>query len=141
MSARSMIVAPLALGLAAAALVAIAIAQSPAPATQATQGIKRTIVQKTDVQGTNLETIVAIVEVAPNFKAGRHTHPGNVIAYMLEGEFFFTFDGQPEKQLKVGESIIVPDGTVHDEGTREKSGKLLAVYVVEKGKPLVSPVK
>ena len=33
------------------------------------------------------------------------------------------------------------DGTAHDEGTREKPTKLMAVYVVEKGKPLAAPVK
>ena len=141
MRARNMILAPLALGLAAAVGLTVAIAQSPVSATQATQGLKRTIVQKMDVSGTNLETIVAVVEIAANFKAGRHTHPGNVTGYVLEGEFFITFDGQSEKQVKVGESILVPDGTVHDEGTRDKPAKVFAVYVVEKGKPLGSPVK
>ena len=35
-------------------------------------GVKRTILQKTDVPGTNLETIVALVEAPANFKAGKH---------------------------------------------------------------------
>jgi quercetin dioxygenase-like cupin family protein len=94
-----------------------------------------------DVPGTNFETIVAVVEIAPNFKAGRHTHPGDVTGYVSEGEFWMTFDGQPEKVLKPGESILVPNGTVHDEGTGEKPAKLIAVYVVEKGKPIASAVK
>ena len=50
------------------------------------------------------------------------------------------FDGEPEKLLKAGNSLLVPAGTVHDEGTKDKPAKLLAVYVVEKGKPLVAPV-
>ena len=94
-----------------------------------------------DVPGTNLETIVAVVEIAANFKAGRHTHPGNVTGYVSEGEFFVTIDGQSEKKLTVGESIALLNGAVHDEGTRDKPTKLFAVYVVEKGKPLASPVK
>ncbi len=69
-------------------------------ADQATQGIKRTILQKMDVPGTNMETIVAAVEIAANFKAGRHTHPGDVTGYVAEGEFSITFDGQSEKRLK-----------------------------------------
>ena len=120
--------------------------QAPAPAatppaiTQGTQGIKRTILQKHDVPGTNLETIVALVEVAANFKAGRHSHPGNVTGYVMEGEFFMTLDGQPEKMLKAGDSLLVPDATIHDEGTKDKPARIIAVYVVEKGKPLASPV-
>src|SRR5262245_26374042 len=141
MSARNMVLTPLALGIAAAVGLTVAIAQTPTPATQAGQGAKRTILQKMDVPGTNLETIVAVVDIAANFKSGRHTHPGNVTGYVSEGEFFITFDGQSEKRLKVGDSIVTPDGTVHDEGTRDKPAKLFAVYVVEKGKPLASPVK
>ena len=132
MNARNMIVAPLALVFAVALGLTIVMAQTP---------IKRTIVQKTDVPGTNLEVIVAVVDIEPNFKSGRHTHPGNVVGYVSEGEFFITLDGQSEKQLKVGKLILVPDGAVHDEGTRDKPTKLFAVYVVEKGKPLASPFK
>jgi quercetin dioxygenase-like cupin family protein len=131
----------LAVVLAVGAGLTMAVAQSPPPATQGAPGIKRTIVQKMDVPGTNLETIVAVVEIAPNFKAGRHSHPGNVTGYVSEGEFLITFDGQPQRQLKVGESVAILDGAIHDEGTGDKPAKLLAVYVVEKGKPLASPAK
>jgi quercetin dioxygenase-like cupin family protein len=115
-------------------------AAAPAPMTQAAPGIKRTILQKHDVPGTNLETIVALVEVAANFKAGRHSHPGNVTGYVMEGEFFMTLDGQPEKALKAGDSLLVPNAAIHDEGTKDKAARIIAVYVVEKGKPLASPV-
>lgn len=118
-----------------------AVAQSAPPVTQGGQGVKRTILQRMDVPGTNFETIVAVVEIAANFKAGRHTHPGDVTGYVSEGEFSMTFDGQSEKVLKPGESILVPNGTVHDEGTGDKPSKLIAVYVVEKGKPIASAVK
>jgi quercetin dioxygenase-like cupin family protein len=139
--ARRTILAALALGLAVAVSPSFVLAQAPPPATQGSQGVKRTILQKMDVPGTNLETIVAVVEIAANFKAGRHTHPGDVTGYVTQGEFFMAFDGQPQKVLKPGESILVPNGTVHDEGTGEKPAKLIAVYVVEKGKPIASPVK
>ena len=131
--------------LALASLVALdpsaVVAQSAPPVTQGGQGVKRTILQKMDVPGTNFETIVAVVEIAANFKAGRHTHPGDVTGYVSEGEFSMTFDGQAEKVLKPGEAILVPNGTVHDEGTGDKPTKLIAVYVVEKGKPIASAVK
>ena len=48
--------------------------------------VKRTILQKTDVPGTNLEMIYANVEIAPGFKAGRHFHPGVVMAQVVDGE-------------------------------------------------------
>jgi quercetin dioxygenase-like cupin family protein len=62
--------------------------------------VKRTILQRADVPGTNLEVIYATVEIAAGFKAGRHSHPGVVMAQVVEGEFWFAPDGQPEKTYK-----------------------------------------
>jgi quercetin dioxygenase-like cupin family protein len=101
--------------------------------------IKRTLLQKADVPGTNLEIIYAIVEIIPGFKAGRHSHPGVVMAQVVDGEFWIQFDGQPEQILRAGESLTLPDRAVHNEGSTDKPLKLNVVYVVEKGKPLVSP--
>ena len=101
--------------------------------------VKRTILQKADVPGTNLELIYATVEIAPGFKAGRHSHPGVVMAQVVDGEFWFAPDGQSDKVLKVGETLTIPDRAIHNEGATDKGVKLNVVYVVEKGKPLVSP--
>jgi len=49
-------------------------------------------------------------------------------------------DGQPEKTFKAGQSLEVPNGAIHNEGAvGDKPAKLIAVYVVEKSKPLVTP--
>ncbi len=115
-------------------------AQAPAPV--APSPVKRTILQKADVPGTNLELIYASVEIAPGFKAGRHFHPGVVMAQVVEGEFWIHFDGQPEKVFRAGEALTVPDRAVHNEGAQGSTpAKLTAVYVLEKGKPLASPAQ
>ena len=46
---------------------------------------------------------------------------------------------QPEKMVKVGESYQVPSGAVHDARSGPQGTKVIATYVVEKGKPLASP--
>jgi quercetin dioxygenase-like cupin family protein len=101
--------------------------------------VKRTILQKADVPGANLELIYATVEIAPGFKAGRHSHPGVVMAQVVDGEFWFAPDGQSDKVLKVGETLTIPDRAIHNEGATDKGVKINVIYVVEKGKPLVSP--
>jgi quercetin dioxygenase-like cupin family protein len=103
--------------------------------------VKRTVLQKADVPGTNLELIYASVEIAPNVKAGRHFHPGVVMALITEGEFWLHLDGQPERVYRAGESLTVPSGAIHNEGSTAKGAKLSAVYVIEKGKPLAVPAK
>ena len=104
--------------------------------------VKRTIISKMDVPGSNYEVLTALLEVAPGFKAGRHFHPGVVYGYVQEGEFLLAPDGQPEKTLKAGEGLEVPLKAVHNEGNPGTTwAKLIVTYVVEKGQPLVIPVK
>jgi quercetin dioxygenase-like cupin family protein len=103
------------------------------------QNIKRTPLQKFDVPGTNYETVIGIAEVVPNVNVGRHTHPGPESGFMLEGEMVLMVEGQPEKPVKTGESYQVPAGAIHDAKTGPQGAKIIATYVVEKGKPLASP--
>jgi quercetin dioxygenase-like cupin family protein len=103
-------------------------------------GLTRTLVGKADVSVPGREAVVARVEVAAGARAGRHTHPGDEISYVLEGQVELLVDGQPPRLLKAGESFVVPAGTVHDaHNPSDAATKLVGVYVVEKGKPLASP--
>jgi quercetin dioxygenase-like cupin family protein len=102
--------------------------------------VKRTPLGKVEVPGSNYEVVFGITELAPGFKSGRHSHPGHVLAYVAEGEFWYHIDGQPEKIYKVGEALQLPDRAIHNEGAAGSSPvKVMAVFVVEKGKPLVQP--
>jgi quercetin dioxygenase-like cupin family protein len=104
--------------------------------------IKRTPLGKVEVPGSNYEVVFGIAELAPGFKARRHSHPGPVLAYVAEGEFWYLIDGQPEKTYTVGDSFQVPHGAIHNEGAvGSRPAKVIAVYIVEKGKPLVQPVQ
>jgi len=121
-----------AIGLALAAGASLLYAQA--------SGLTRTLVLKADVSVPGREAVVARVEVAPGAKAGRHTHPGDEISYVLEGEAQLLIDGQPARTVKAGESFVIPAGVVHDaHNTSSSPTKLIGVYVVEKGKPLASP--
>jgi quercetin dioxygenase-like cupin family protein len=125
--------------LAALALGTAALAQNP-PVSPSP--IKRTILSKIDLPGTNYETITATVEVAPGFKAGRHFHPGVVVGHVTEGEFWIAIDGQPETNMKAGDTKEIPNRAVHNEGNPGTvPAKLIVTYVVEKGHPMVNPVK
>jgi len=101
--------------------------------------IKRTPLQKFDVPGTNYETVIGIAEITANVNVGRHTHPGPESGYLLEGEFTLLVEGQPPLVVKAGDSYKVPPGAIHDARSGAKGAKVIATYVVEKGKPLASP--
>src|SRR5450755_2228353 len=119
-------------GVALLAFAGIIVAQNP--------GLTRTIVTKADVSVPGREAVVARVEVAPGGVAGWHTHPGDEISYVTEGEATLMVAGQPPRKVTAGEGFVIPAGVVHN--AKNDSGtvvKLVGVYVVEKGKPLASP--
>ena len=101
--------------------------------------IKRIPLQKFDVPGDHDEVITGIAEIAPNVNIGRHTHPGAESGYVLEGELTLFVEGQPPVKLKPGDSYKIPPRAVHDARSGETPAKVLAVYVVERGKPLATP--
>jgi quercetin dioxygenase-like cupin family protein len=103
-------------------------------------GLTRTVVGRGDVSVAGREAVVARVEVAPGARAGRHTHPGDEISYVVEGQGELLIDGQPPRVIKAGESFIIPAGVVHDAHNNSDAPiRLVGVYVVEKGKPLATP--
>lgn len=105
-------------------------------------GIKRTLVHKADTSIEHREAVVARVELEPGVVAGRHTHPGDEISYVLEGEGELLIDGEPPRKLKAGEAFVIPAGKVHDaKNTGPGTMRLVGVYVVEKGQPLAAPAK
>lgn len=112
----------------------------PAAAT-ATQGIKRVPLQRFEVPGTSLETVIGIAEIAPNFTGGRHTHPGIASGYVMEGSLDVLIDGEAPRQYKTGESFTIPGKVIHEEKAGSQGVKLIATYVVEKGQPLVAPAQ
>ena len=57
---------------------------------------------------------VAGREVVQAVAAGKHTHPGEEIGYVMEGSLVFMIEGKPPV-------------------------KVVSTYVVETGKPLASP--
>jgi quercetin dioxygenase-like cupin family protein len=123
------------------ASITLAGAQQPPAATQQAPAIKRIPLQKFDVPGTNMETVIGIAEVVANASIGRHTHPGVESGYVLDGEMVLMIAGQPDRTLKAGESYQIPAGAVHDGKSGPNGAKVIATYVVEKGKPFASPAQ
>jgi quercetin dioxygenase-like cupin family protein len=128
-------------GAVALVMAGAALAQ-PVPSPVQPAPVKRTMLGKVEVPGANYDVVTALVEIQSGFKAGRHTHPGTVQFQVLDGDFWLAIDGQPEKTFKVGEFGEIANAGIHNEGaTGAMPAKLLVIYTVERGKPLVSPVK
>jgi len=105
-------------------------------------GFKRIPIQRADLSVPGREVVQAVAELPVGMAVGRHTHPGEEVSYVLEGTELLLVDGQQPREVKAGEGFIIPAGVVHDAKVLgDKPLKVLATYIVEKGKPLATPVQ
>ena len=126
----------------AVAVVGIAIILSMHAANAQQTGIKRTDLLRNDLSVHGREAIQVRVDFEKGAAFGRHSHPGEEIAYVLEGTLEYEIDGKPTVTLKAGETLFIPAGTIHAaRNVGEGKGSELATYIVEKGKPLVEMAK
>jgi quercetin dioxygenase-like cupin family protein len=114
---------------------------APPAATQGASDIKRTILQRFDVPGSNYETVIALVEIGPNAAIGKHTHFGFDSGVLQSGDIVLNAEGRSEQVAKPGDSWQIPPNTVHWGTVGPNGAKVINTYVIEKGKPLATPVQ
>jgi len=80
------------------------------------------------------------LEIDAGVTIPRHTHPGIESSYVLEGSIELPVQGQPTRIFKAGDGFQIPPETPHGGGKPSDNKYRVAItYVVEKGKPLMSP--
>ncbi len=111
---------------------ALSMAQAQQP------GVTRTDLLRHDLSVSGREVIQVRVDLAPGVAFPPHSHPGEEIAYVIEGLLEYQFEGKPPVTLKAGEALFIPAGTKHSaKNVGSGNAAELATYIVERGKPLV----
>ena len=111
----------------------VALAQQP--------GITRTILLRADDPANPAyEAVVGVAELPPGASAGRHRHYGIEVGYVLEGSVMLEREGKPAESLTAGQAFKNEAGVHNARNPGKTAARLLAVYIVEKGKPLAEPV-
>ncbi len=125
----------LAAGIAIGAVGAQLLAQQP--------GVKRAMLLKTELTGIDgKEAFLGHAEVSPGASAGKHYHHGHEFGYVLEGSGVIEVEGAPSISVKAGDAYHIEPGRPHDaRNTGTTPLKAVAVWIVEKGKPLAVPVQ
>jgi quercetin dioxygenase-like cupin family protein len=122
-------------------VVAGIIVSGGAPGVGAQQaGFKRTVLQQGDLSMAGHEAVTALAEFQGGATVGPHTHPGEEVGYILEGTIVLEQTGKAPVTLGAGKTFFIPAGTVHNATNRGSApARVLANYIVEKGKPLATP--
>ena len=83
------------------------------------------------------QTVLTSVEIPVGVSEVRHTHPGMLVVYVIEGMLALESEGRPRTAYKPGESFYVEAGKIHQGiNTGNVPVKIVATLVAEKGKPL-----
>jgi len=86
------------------------------------------------------ESILLSVEFAPGATTGRHSHPGDEYAAVLQGTLELRLEGQEPRRVTAGEAYHNPQGVVHEtRNVGDSVARTVATFVVEKGKPRTVP--
>lgn len=99
--------------------------------------VQRTVLLTKPMAAQGYEGVVVRGEIPPGAGAPKHFHHGDELVVLLEGEVEVELEGAPTHRVKAGEAMHVEAGRVH----RPKSvgavpAKYVAVWIVERGKPL-----
>ena len=92
-----------------------------------------------DVPGKNL--VVVHLEFGPTQKhvSVDHRHPGPVYVYVTRGTVRLGIEGEPVREVHVGESFFEPPGALHtvaESASATESAEAIAVMIVPDGAPL-----
>jgi quercetin dioxygenase-like cupin family protein len=89
------------------------------------------------------EASMFLAELGPGANMGKHYHPGDAFAYILEGTMLLEIAGGQSVTLKSGQSGSLPPRTVHDDRNASQTAplKFLVFHVAKKGDPLAVPVQ
>ncbi|NRQ17785.1 cupin domain-containing protein [Ensifer sesbaniae] len=127
---------------AAALLIACSVTTLRLAQAQQMQGIQRTDLIKNEISVPGHEAVQVRVDIEPGTTSIKHSHPGEEIAYVLEGSLEYQLEGRAPVTLQAGQALFIPAGVAHvakNVGTTKASE--LATYIVTKDAPLLVPVK
>jgi quercetin dioxygenase-like cupin family protein len=127
---------------AVAALIMSLVAISPLAGAQS-HGLAVKPLLRTTVSGdATKEAVVATAEFAPGGTTGRHFHPGDEYATVLEGALELRVDGRAPRRVRAGEAYHNPRGVIHEtRNVGNGRARVASTFIIEKGKPLLEPVK
>ena len=135
--------------LVAAALAAIAIiiivatwAPGSARAQQQPQSVERKILMRQDLSMPGWESVMIQTTMQPGGTEGWHTHPGTLVEYVLQGPWTMERRGKPTATYQTGETFSIVEGEVHQAINPGKTAvRGLAILIVDKSKPMTTPVQ
>jgi quercetin dioxygenase-like cupin family protein len=107
------------------------------------QGIVAKPLLRTTLSGDDTkEAVISAVEFAPGGATGRHTHPGDEYAVVLQGTLELRIEGQEPRRVNAGEAYHNARGVIHEtRNVGDGPARVVNTLIFEKGKPMSQPAQ
>jgi quercetin dioxygenase-like cupin family protein len=106
-----------------------------------TKGVPMQVLQTVDTAAKGHVAITAIADWAPQHTTGWHTHPGEMVGYIVSGSVRLEQDGRAPRMLNTGDSFIIPAGVPHTHtNISAAAAKMFVTYYVVKDRAISAPV-
>jgi beta-lactamase class A len=98
------------------------------------------VLQRIDLSGTNYQVGMGTLGLSPNEIKNGQVQTGPEVVYVLSGEIMYFAKDKPARTIKADESYQIPAGEIHFSKAGPNGAKVLATWVLEKGKPFAIPI-
>jgi quercetin dioxygenase-like cupin family protein len=123
-------------------LAASVAAGSWSPANAQEPNVQRKVLRRQDLPTPGYEALLVDVTIPVGGREGRHSHPGTLMVYVLSGHLALDYEGRPRTTYEAGDSFTVEPGKIHEGiNNGEVPVRVIATFIVEKGKPLTTQVQ
>jgi quercetin dioxygenase-like cupin family protein len=125
-----------------AIIIAVATWPSGSAHAQQLQGVERKTLMRQDLSVPGWEAVMIQTTMQPGASEGWHTHPGSLVAYVIQGPWTMERRGKPTATYQTGETFSIVEGEVHQSINPGKTVvRVLATFIVDKSKPITTKVQ
>ncbi len=106
--------------------------------------ISRKVIEANDIQGTDDQIELILIEFPPGTSSPEHTHPVVGLNYIIEGEVDSQYEGEELKHFKAGDSyqdLASKPHLIFRNSSKTKLLKFIVACKIKKGQPFMIPNK
>jgi quercetin dioxygenase-like cupin family protein len=105
--------------------------------------VSRKIIERTDIDGSDEELRLMLVEFPPGYASPAHLHPVVGLNYIVEGAAESQYEGEPLKTLHAGDSyqdLANRKHLVFRNASKTAGLKFIVAYTIAKDLPFMQPL-
>ena len=99
----------------------------------------RTELQRAQAHVPGVLIVQGLAMIPGGVASGRHSHPGEEVGYIVQGDVAMEFDDRPTITLHAGDPFLIPPDVIHNaRNIGTVTTKMLSTYFIDETKPVAT---